>query len=175
MTLILITKPSTGPITVAEAKAHLRVSHSDEDELIASLIDAATGWLDGRVGVLGMALIAQTWEWTLGAFPRGCIKLPLGPVASITSIKYTNRVGTEQTVPPADYGILGDVLTGTWPQGSAVQIRYIAGEGCPDPIKMVVKLLVGHWYENREAVGDKLTAVPMAVDMLIAPYRRVGV
>jgi hypothetical protein len=45
----------------------------------------------------------------------------------------------------------------------------------PDDIKHAVRLLVGHWYENREAVvvGAQCHIVPMAADALIAPYRKV--
>lgn len=151
------------------------MNHTDEDTLIEALVSAATAWLDGWSGVLGMALMPQTWELPMAWFPRGCIRLPLGPAVSITSIEYTDDHGATQAVDPADYSLSGDVLSGTWPRGSDVRVRYVAGAGCPDDIKMVVKLLVGHWYENREAVGDNMTAVPMAVDMLIATRRRVGV
>ena len=171
----LITPPAMEVITMAEASDHLRVSPGSEDALIYSLIKAATAWLDGWSGVLGMALMPQTWEYSLAGFPRGCIRLPLGPVVSVTSITYTDAGGNTQTVDAADYSLDGGAVVGTWPYGSAVKVQYVAGEGCPEDMKVVVKLLVGHWYENRVAAGDKVDAVPMAVDMLVATRRRVGV
>lgn len=174
MTMTLIAKPSAGAITLDDAKEHLRVSHDDEDDVIEALVDAATGWLDGMDGVLGRALEAQTWEWALDQFPRGAMKLPLGPAASITSIKYTDRAGIEQIMDPGDYVLNGGFVTAdAWPDGSAIKVRYVAGTGTPDTIKVVAKLLVGHWYENREAVGERMESLPLAVDMLIAPLRRV--
>ena len=176
--MTLITGPATQIITVAEAKDHLRVTGNDEDTLISGLISTAASWLDGWSGVMGMAIMPQTWEWAADGFPAGDICLPLGPVVSITSVKYQD--GTEQTF--TDYTL--DAATGRiradagWPATDgtmgAVKVRYVAGSGATDTIKMVVKLLVGHWYENREAVGAKMDVLPMAVSMLIAPLRRVG-
>ncbi|WP_299259763.1 head-tail connector protein [uncultured Kushneria sp.] len=46
-----------------------------------------------------------------------------------------------------------------------------------DDITTAMLLLVGHWYENREAVtpGVSITETPMAVPMLLWPHRRLGV
>lgn len=179
--LTQVTPPSEPILSIGDAKEHLRVTHSMEDSLIASLVEAATAWLDGWNGVLGVALEAQTWEMTLDAFPAGEMCIPLGPVVSIEAIEYTDANGDGQTIPPADYQAQGGRVRhkNGWPsindEMGGVRVRFIAGSGTPDGIKHVTRLLIGHWYANREAAGDKIQAIPMAVNMLIAPVKRWSV
>lgn len=177
--LTLITAPVAKVLSLDEAKEHLRVDHDDENTLIEALIAAATAWLDGWSGVLGMCLEAQTWEMSLDRFPAREFCIPLGPVASIDAITYIDSEGSEQTLSLTEYETAGARIrpVSGWPATSAkydaVKVRFTAGNGTPENIKHVVRLLIAHWYENRESVGDKMEAVPMAVDMLIAPIRRV--
>jgi len=177
--LALITAPAVEVLSLAEAKEHLRVDHDDEDTLIEALIGAATAWLDGWTGVLGMCLEAQTWEMTLDRFPAREFCIPLGPVVSVDAITYVDSDDVEQTLAGTEYEAAGARVRPVdgWPSTStnydAVKVRFTAGTGTPENIKHVVRLLIGHWYENRESVGDKMEAVPMAVDMLIATIRRV--
>ena len=59
----LITAPAVEPITVTDAKKQMRIEHSDDDALIARLINVAIGFVDVR-GALGKAMITQTLgEW----------------------------------------------------------------------------------------------------------------
>lgn len=184
MNLKQIVAPAALAVSLDEAKDHLRVDHDAENDLITALIQAATAWLDGWSGVLCIALEAQTLELTLDAFPSGCIRLPIGPTTAISSVKYLSADG-EQTLDAAKYSVDLDSKeariqpVGGWPSTdgamNSVRIRFVAGEGTPPTMKHVIKLLVGHWYENREAVGGSMASVPMAVDMLVAPLRRIGV
>ena len=51
MSLTLVSPPAAEPVTLAEAKSHLKLDTSDEDTLIASLITAARAraeWHTGR-------------------------------------------------------------------------------------------------------------------------------
>jgi uncharacterized phiE125 gp8 family phage protein len=64
-----------------------------------------------------------------------------------------------------------------WPGHSDLRVRYVAGyaedhTGVPQPLRHALRLLLAHWYANREAVsaGD-LKELPVAVDALISPYR----
>jgi len=179
--LTRIVAPALPVLSLSDAKAHLRVTHSEEDVAIAALVDAAAAWLDGWRGVLGMALDPQTWELALDYFPAGGFCIPLGPVVSIVSVKYMDAAGVEQTMPPADYEAHAERIrpVAGWPATNgalgAVRLQFVAGDGVPDNIKHVVRLLVGHWYENRESVGDKMESVPMAVDMLVNSIRVVRI
>lgn len=190
MPLALVTGPAETPVTLAEAKAHLRVLGSAEDALIAALVASATQHIEGRQGVLGRALVTQTWDLYLDGFPRyraGRIELPLPPLQSVTSVKYTDAAGVEQTVAPSAYmvdtmhpvGRVRPVYQTFWPvprldEGS-VRVRFVAGYGgaaaVPQPLKQAILLLAGHWWLNREAVGQAGTPVAFAVEALLAPYR----
>lgn len=189
-TVYRVTPPVAAPITLAEARTHLRSDTSfapdaAEDALITGLIDAAVNWLDGWTGVLGMALMPQTWEMALDAFPNLEIMVPLGPVISVASISYTDAAGAAQVLPGASYSI--DVQGARvrpvdfWPvtatSMAAVKIRWVAGQGCPPAIRAAILILIGHWYgAGREPVvtGTIAQEVPLTVATLIAPFRRVG-
>ena len=182
----LITAPAADPVTLAEAKAHLRVDHSDEDATINGLIKAATSYLDGRSGILGRCLVTQTWEETFDAFPTNAIELPLGPVASVTSVKYLDQAGAEQTLSAGVYTVDTASLVArivsddAWPAtkatANAVTVRYVAGTASasiPGAIRHAILLLVGHWYENRQPAAEGSAAeLPFAVSALLSPFRR---
>jgi len=210
--LILIAPPAYRVLTLAEVKAHLRIDGDQDDAVLYALIDAATGHLDGGDGILGRALIEQTWEQRLDRFPcrRGGswdadfddvpaeIVLRLLPVIAIVSIAYVNDAGATVTMSGADYQLIqggvakpariAPAFGKTWPftgaARPAVTVRFRAGyeaaDGSPvDPagnvpmaIKQALLLLIGHWYENREAAQkDKLEALPFAVQALVDQYR----
>lgn len=191
MPLRLISGPSETPVTLAEAKAHLRVEHTTDDTLITSLIAAVTAHLDGEAGWLGRALVTQTWELVLDDFPAegaGEIRLPLAPLQSVTSIKYDDAALTEQTVSPDDYRVdavskvrPGWVVPGSsgWPSVgdtiNAVRVRFVCGYGAasavPAAIKAAMLLIIGGLYENREAIGTVKVELNPAAQALLAPYR----
>lgn len=181
--------PAETPITLAEAKAHCRVNHSDEDSLITSLILAATEYFDGVGGVLGRALVTQSWRQDYNGFDDE-LRLPLAPVASITSITYHDADNTQQTLTNTVYELLLDqtgpyvaLKTGqSWPsvydREPSVSITFVAGlatASIPNRIKSAMKLLVGHWYDNRSAAIDKqMSDIPFGVDVLVSSYRKLN-
>ena len=182
--------PASTPVTLAQAKLHCRVDHDNEDTLITALIAAATDHLDGFTGILGRALITQTWRQDFGGF-SSALRLPLRPVASISSVTYYDGGNAQQTLSPSVYGLFTDergahvalkpdqVWPGTFSRSDAVSVTFIAGvadASVPQPIKQAMLLMIGHWYAGREAVaaGD-MRSVPMAVDALLQPYRTIGV
>jgi uncharacterized phiE125 gp8 family phage protein len=181
---VLVSPPLATPVSLAEAKAHLRVDFSDEDALISGLIQAATAHLDGWTGILGRALMPQTWALSLDRFPAGAIGLPVGPVTFVVDVSYVDPDGVTQVVPSGDFDVdiapvEGWVIprAGGWPatldMANAVTVRWQAGTGAPAPVKQAILLLVGHWYQNREptAQGGR-PAIPLTVDALVAPLRR---
>jgi uncharacterized phiE125 gp8 family phage protein len=182
--------PATNPVTLTEAKAHCRVDHTDDDTLIGLLISSATAHLDGYAGILGRALVTQTWRQDFGGFSDP-LRLALCPVASISSITYFDADNATQTLAGSVYGLFTDEFgayvalkpdqsfPSVYSREDAVSVTYVAGvadSDVPAPIKHAILLLVGHWYANREAVSEsQMSELPMAVDALIRPYRRVGV
>lgn len=185
MNLFLQTSPVSEPVTTAEAKLHLRVDVSDEDTLIASLITAARLWCEQQCG---RSFFTQTWRLTLDDWPTdGLIRLPRPPVKSITSVKYYDGSGIQQTlVAGTDYQSDLDAAPArvapapnkSWPAVQAgrlspIEIVYVAGEtttGAIDQrVKQAILLLVGHWYKNREAVltGTVSKEIELAVTNLM--------
>lgn len=195
-TIALVTGATVTPVTLAEAKAHLRVDVSDDDALIGALVEAATMHVES---ITGRGLVSQTWDYSIDAFPADdeTITLPRSPVLSVTSITYADAEGDAQTMDSEDYRVIsggadksrvGLVYGGSWPltQGitHAVTVRFVAGYAdgsaspfdngqIPAPIRQAILLMVGHWYENRSAsvIGVSVATLPMAVDALLTPYR----
>lgn len=179
--------PAVTPINVFEAKAQANVVHDDDDFVIESHIAAAVDMLDGE-GELGRAMITQTWAQWVPQSP-GCVKLRMGPFQSLSAIHYYDADGVLQAANTADFEIRksGDFVTvepksgEAWPvaanRADAIRITYVAGFGdspsdVPAGIRHALLLMVAHWYENREAVGEKaMHEVPMAVTALINRHR----
>lgn len=187
----LVTPPAEYPVSLAEAKAHLRVDHDEEDALISAYIAAATSHLDGITGILGRCLVTQTWVQEFDA-PAGVLSLPLAPVASITSVEYLDVAGVWQTVAPENYGLLqasppgpavlidlGYVFPATGFPSPSARVTFVAGSApsdVPPAIKTAILLMVGDSYRFREtvAVGPATTlAVAATVDRMLTPFRRV--
>jgi uncharacterized phiE125 gp8 family phage protein len=179
MALKLITAATTYPITLADAKLHCRVDTNADDALINALITAATELAEQKTG---RALMTQTWELTLDAFPEA-FELTRVPVQSITSLKYYDTAGVQQTLSNALYSLdsadefgyayVVPVYNGAWPtsrdQINAVALRFVAGytdaAAVPEGIKQWIRLMVSTMYENRETEAYSSRAVSTTVQM----------
>ncbi|MGY3609923.1 MULTISPECIES: head-tail connector protein [unclassified Bradyrhizobium] len=186
---VLVAPPASTPVTLAEAKMHLRVDHDDEDALISSLISAVTDHLDGWTGILGRCLVEQQWRQDFDAFAQ-CLPLPLGPVMDIVSVTWRSSTNQSSPVDASTYTLRTDgggrsfvrfknsfSAPDDLDERAAVSVTYKAGyETVPPAIKAAMLLHIGTLYERREAVADgSLAELPMGAAMLIAPYRaRVG-
>jgi len=185
--------PLVEPVSLEEVRDRLRIDHREEDPLLASLIAATTAHLDGWSGTLGRALVNQTWAQKFPRFPASAVLgLALAPVQSIVSIVYFDSANVQQTLDPSVYALLDDEfgpfvtrqVDQAWPATSAredaVTVTFVAGYGpagddVPAAIRHAMLLLIGHWYEHRESVvvGGNPVQVPLAVQALLRPYRRV--
>ena len=186
MSLTLITAPAIEPLTLADAKAHARVSVTDDDALITAFIQAARERCEN---MLGRALITQTWEKVLDQFPTA-IQLSWPPIQSIVSVKYIDANGAQQTLAPANYvldnaaepGWLVPAINATWPDTqdviNAVRVQYKTGYGdtaasIPESIKAWLKVTISTLYENREhlIVGQSPAVLPgRHIDGLLDRY-----
>jgi uncharacterized phiE125 gp8 family phage protein len=184
MSYRLIEPPSTEPISLQEAKEHLRVDGDEENSLINSLIITARDFVEKRTG---RALVTQKIELTLDEWPANEIILPMPPVQSIDSIVYKDKNNIEHVLDSSGYFSDLDsepariVPNESWPSVElypvgAIKVRYTAGydtASVPTSLKQAMLLLIGTWYENREAVlvGNTANQIPFTVDALIWPYR----
>jgi uncharacterized phiE125 gp8 family phage protein len=200
--LIRTSPPAADIMTLAEARAQIRLdatgspaSHPD-DTLVQGLIAAVTDYLDGYDGILGRALITQTWVMKLDRFPAsGCAaRLPLAPLQSIDSITYVDADGATQTLASSVYQVTGAGAGGgghfrlaynqSWPsvrdQAEAVSVTFTCGYGdaatdVPAILRHAAKMLIAHFYENREEViaGNGLTVneLPMGARSIISMMR----
>lgn len=179
MSLTLITPPAAEPINLADMKAHLRVTHSDEDALITGLIIAAVRAIEARCGI---AMMAQQWRLRLDEMPR-CLILPIGPVSVIDAISVTDMAGTDHSIGAGGYafapGKPGRLRADTpWPQAAlgGITIDFTAGfDGAiPAPLLQAVKMLCGAFYEQRESTSEiRRYAIPESFNALIAPHREM--
>lgn len=170
MPLNLITAPTVEPVTLAEAKLHCRIDAdlTAEDAIVSALITAARERCEHEIG---RAIITQTWERVLDAFPNDDdILLGMPTVQSIESVKYIDTAGVERTASVASY-LLDNADQGwaivangaAWPAtadtANAVRVRFISGwtapAAVPESIRLWIKLHVGEWYSSREAASDK--------------------
>ena len=81
----LKTPPTFEVVTLADAKAQVRVSHDYEDALIAGYVVAARQWVEAYTG---RALCPQTWQLSMHRFPLRVWLPRAAPLASVTFVKY---------------------------------------------------------------------------------------
>lgn len=172
---VLVTAPIASPISLDEAKAHLRVDSSAEDTLIQAMIDASVSHIDGFTGILGRAIMPQTWSQEYAAF-GGDLVLPMSPILSVTSVGYDGSTF-------ADYRVLNDgrgsflrVNDGmSWPSAQGpVTVTFVAGyTAVPDAIKWALLLHIGTLYQHRETMVDRVKPSG-AYEALLAPFRVIS-
>lgn len=185
MSLNQTIKPATEPLSLSGVKQHLVVEHSEDDALLYGLIQAERQRAESYTG---RAFISQTWEVSLPCFQLE-IELPRPPLQSVTSVKYIDTDGAEQTVSSSDYevdtaGFVGKVrpVSGaSWPSTgevyNAVTIAYVAGYGdagsdVPDPIRHGMLININDLYEQRGAqIVGAIEKNTEAGNYLIGLYR----
>ena len=183
------TPPAVEPVTVAEAKAHLRVDISDDDTYIGTLITSAREWCEQY---LDRTLVSTQWVMRFDSFPYE-IELPRPPISSsgtTTAVSLTYTLGDDSTatLSTATYrvdrnstpGVVRQLRAGSWPGNlddyNAVSVTWWAGYGSagssvPATIRHAILLLVGHWYESRQAAvatGAVPQDVPYGVKSLLS-------
>ena len=192
MALRVVTPPSGGLITLDQAKKQCRVDDDEDDDDIADLILSASAVVEGRTQ---RRFLTQTLEWVRECW-EGRMVLPVaGPTdcqsVGIDTITYVDLEGDEQTLDPSIYWArpAGPTLAVVrrwfviWPWlgdgAERVVIRFtITGELADVPFEAVhaTKLLVSHWYANRDAVvgvdaRDSSTELPFGVEQLLTQLR----
>jgi uncharacterized phiE125 gp8 family phage protein len=178
----LVTAPADDPVSLAEAKAQCRVDHDDEDAVILGYVRAAAEWVEVNTE---RQILTATYRLKLPDFCWWSLELPYPPLRSVGSVQYLDAAGVLRTLASSAYDVVTSCMPGrlqladgqTWPADvkthpEAVRVTYECGYGgtdaTPRRVKQAILLLVGHWYERREAVSEvALASVPMGVDSLL--------
>ena len=180
--------PTKEPISLYEAKLHLRTDYDDpvEDNLIDALITTSRQYAEQ---FQHRGYITQTWELWFDEWPDGdYIEIPIVPLQSVDSITYFDTDGTEATLSSDDYFVDTKSEPGrvhlnygeTWPStalrpANGVCVTFVAGYGddasdVPESMRQAMLLLIGHLYENREVVmttGASAVKVPFTLEALL--------
>lgn len=188
MAISIVTAAAADPVSLTEAKAHLRVAGSDEDTHITNLITAATQFCQQ---VTRMQFVTATLRLSMDSFAddaylcHGAIEVPRPPLQSVVSIGYTDTDGASQTWSSSEYSVdtysrpgriteaYGYIFPSTQEIPHAVNVTFVAGYGnaaaVPQSIKQAILLVIGHWYENREnvVVGGSVADLPMSARHLL--------
>lgn len=169
MPCIRTSAPTAEPLTLAQAKAHLRVDGTDDNDLITALISVAREACEDRTE---LTMVETAWRQTATHFPARGLHLMMGPVLSVQSVAYVDTAGQSQTLASDQWQLCDDWLLPAygvcWPltlcRPAAVTVNYKAGHGTtasavPAPFVAWMKLAIGDLYDNRTASSDK-PAVP---------------
>ena len=197
MALKLVTEPTSDPVTLEEAKAHLNVDFDDYDDLIAGYVRSAHM---GIVYNTGHALSPSTWDLSYDAFPtgntpEGFVQIPIGPLIEVESVNYVDPDTAIETV-LATSGYEVDTMNrlgGVAPSSSgwqavfttinAVRIRFTAGypdlpgspaeSGVPASLKHAVLIMVRDMYDFRSpTVAGIMTRRPEIIRYLTDPFQQ---
>jgi uncharacterized phiE125 gp8 family phage protein len=185
---IFISGPAVEPITLDEMKAYLRVDEDDlaQDDLIAGLVRAARLMVEAASRRI---LIEQRWRVVLDRWPAGgSILLPLAPLIAVDGIKVTDAAGNAFDIPasafaadtlsdPPRIAVAGGPEPGKPRNGISVELRAgfgAAPEAVPATLKLAIRILVAHWFENRgDVIGEQI--LPPEALALVAPFQRARI
>ena len=186
--------PVVEPVSVDEARLHLRVDKHDlEDSAIDEIIRAAR--VDAEA-FQNRAYVTQTWEFyfDLGTLFRWrALRVPLPPLQSVTEVAYRTSAGAwvpwvqntdyfVDTIGEPGFVVFTDAAgipsdsSGYW-EVNPIRVTAVVGYGAPEDvpasIRQAILLMVGHFYENREAVvvGTISSPLPMGVKSLLSKER----
>lgn len=179
-----IAGPAGEPVSLAEAKAHLRVDLADDDAMITRLIAAAREWVEAQTG---RALMTQTWRVTQDAWPEGAaLSLVRPPVQAVTSVRTIGAAGVATIWAGSNYALSFGAepqrlvrLVDAWPSPgrsqAGIEIDLTCGYGSaatdvPAPLRQAVLMKVARMYEAR---GDDPGETPDEAAALLAPFRTV--
>ncbi|HZL30407.1 MAG TPA: head-tail connector protein [Pseudolabrys sp.] len=184
MSSLLLIAPAVEPLSLAEAKAFLRVEHDDDNDVILSLISASRIHIEAQTR---RALISQSWRIALDAWPAdGRLPVRPAPLREVTAARVFDAADNAQSIDLQAFVFAAGnsaLAFAPWTLAqpgrfaAGIEIDVVCGYGdaaadVPEPLRQAIRLLIAHWYENRglAAVGT-VTVLPTTVATLIAPYR----
>lgn len=188
MVMTRITAPSAEPISLSEAKAHLRITDVSEDALITGLIKSAREEVEASASI---ALINQDWRLYMDAWPcSGIVRLRRSPVQYVSAVTVYDGMGVATVITPPVGNLdkissparflVPNAASAPGKAVNGIEIDFRCGFGAtgvevPDGLKRAMLLLISHWYEHRGAgESDGQTALwPNGFDRIMDRYRRM--
>jgi uncharacterized phiE125 gp8 family phage protein len=181
--LTVVTAAASEPVTYDDLAAEMRIDETDDQSQVTTYGIGARVYLEKSKR---LTAISTTYDVSFDEFDPYGIKLPTRPVTSVTSVKYIDTLGVLQTLDPSQWVVdAKSVWTRVksapgkyWPQTligqpNAVTIRFVAGYAdashCDDLVKLAIRKLAYHWYENREtiALGKAVEKMPYALEAVM--------
>lgn len=193
MGLVVVERPEEEPVSLAEARAHLRLATgqaTDQNPTITRQIKAAR---EHAEAFTKRAIMLQTLRFTRDSFPAGELVLPRPPLVAVSQIRYLDpTTGAMTVLAGSEYSIDASVAPGrvrpaygkSWPTTrefyGAVEVTYTAGfadvDEVPEDLKQAVLMLVSHLYENREPEisGTIVSQWQLGAERMLERYRDLG-
>jgi len=201
MKYVLDTAPTAEPVTLSEAKAHLRLEHDAEDADIIGLISAARQAIEQETD---RSLMTQSWSLWLDRWPpserrepwwdgvregsitefaggASLVRLRKQPIQSIDAVTVFDSDDNGEAFAGVRLTADGRLATqaNTLPpiptRGTdGIRIQFTAGyTDVPADLKHAVKLLVANWWVQREPIltGTIRASMPRSLDSILARYK----
>lgn len=185
--MFLVTPPAVEPVTIADARAYLRISTDSEDEILHRLLRTAREMVEAETG---LALIDQTWRLHVERWPRsGRLALFRYPVKAVASVVAYRPDGTAVSFAPEEFTLQQGrrpqrLYMAQHPDASTycgIEVDFVAGFGetgadVPDALKQAILTLTAHLYESRAGVDGEGASAPMPamVGRMVDGWRRVS-
>lgn len=159
--LVVVVPASEAPVSLDEAKKHLRIVNTAEDGYISRLLEYVAPLVEARTS---RAFKQTEYRWKLDCW-EAALDLPRAPLVSVTHVKYVDTAGAQQTMPPGDYVVDTDSQPGRiypvygtlWPlvltgYPRVIEVQFIAGytNARMAPHQHAVLLLLSHLFERHE-------------------------
>lgn len=185
MTMFLVTPPALEPVTIADARAFLRISTESEDEILRRIIKTARELVEAEAG---LALVDQTWRLRVDRWPRsGRLAIFKYPVKAVTAVVAYRPDGSAISLEPEEFMLQHGrrpqrVYMAQYPDAQTfcgLEVDFIAGFGetgveVPDALKQAILTLTAHLYENRAGLDTAKAELPVMVGQMVDSWRRIS-
>ena len=179
--MFLVTPPALEPVTIADARAFLRISTDSEDDVLRRIIKTARELVEAETG---LALVDQTWRLRVDRWPRsGRLAIFKYPVKAVTAVVAYRPDGSAIGMEPEEFMLQHGrrpqrVYMAQYPDAQTfcgLEVDFIAGFGetgveVPDALKQAILTLTAHLYENRAGLDTAKAELPTMGDS----WRRIS-